>query len=69
MPERCSRLMMLLSRQITWIELKNPFQMETQVRASAPFKVPSIVIKKSPRTTRLTMPAMIAAIGSTFQSF
>ena len=68
MPERCSRLMMGRSRQMAWMELKAPFQMPTQVRAKAPFKLPSMVTKKSLRITMLTRAAMMAAMGSTFQS-
>ena len=61
--------MMSLSRHTTWTELKHPFQMATQLSASAPFSVPSIVTKKSLRTTSETRPAMMTAMGSTFQSF
>ena len=69
MPERCSRLTMLLSRQMTWMELKHPFQMPTQVRANAPISEPSILTKSRLRITMPTRPAISAAIGSTFQSF
>ena len=68
MPERCSRLMIGRSRHTAWIELKQPFQMPTQVRANAPFRLPSMVRKKSLRMTMLTSAAMMAAMGSTFQS-
>ena len=61
--------MISLSRHITWTELKHPFQIATQLRASAPLSVPSIVTKKSFLTTRETRPAMMTAIGRSFQSF
>ena len=68
MPERCSRLITSRSRQITWIELKHPFQMATHTMANAPISVPSMLRKNFLRTTMPTRPAISAAIGSTFQS-
>ena len=50
------------------MELKQPFQIATHVSANAPLRFPSIVRKKSLRITMLTSAAMIAAMGSTFQS-
>ena len=67
-PARCSRLMISRSRQTTWIELKKPFQMHTHTSANEPVSVPSWVTKRLLPTTKVTTPAMIAAIGSTFQS-
>ena len=69
MPERCSRLMIARSRQTDWMELKQPFQMATQVSAKELIRVPSMLTKKRLRITMPTRPAIIAAIGSTFQSF
>ena len=69
MPERCSRLTTSRSRQITWMELKQPFQIATQTRASVPIIVPSLLKKSMERITMATSPAMTAAIGSTFHSF
>ena len=69
MPARCSRLMTSRSRQITWMELKQPFQIPTQVSAKAAISVPSMEMKNIFLTTIATRPAITAAIGRTFQSF
>ena len=69
MPDRCSRLMIARSRQTAWMELKQPFQMATQVRAKAPIRLPSMLMKSRLRITMPTSAAMTAAMGSTFQSF
>ena len=69
MPARCSRLTTSRSRQITWMELKQPFQIATHTRASTPIMVPSRLRKSMLRTTIATRPAMIAAMGRTFHSF
>ena len=68
MPERCSRFTIGRSRQTDWIELKQPFHRATQVRAKAPIRLPSMLTKKRLRMTMPTRPAMIAAMGRTFQS-
>ena len=68
MPERCSLFSTSLSRHTTWIELKQPFQIQMQAKASVPISVPSEVKKKSAATTIDTRPAIRAAIGRTFQS-
>ena len=68
MPERCSRLITSRSRQMTCIELKQPFQMHTHTMAKAPITVPSMLMKNLRRTTMPTRPAISAAMGSTFQS-
>ena len=68
-PERCSLLIISLSRQMTFTELKHPFQMATQLSARAPLSVPSMVTKKSFLTTRDTRPAIMTDIGRSFQSF
>ena len=69
MPERCSRLITSRSRHMTWIELKQPFQMHTQTSAKEPISVPSMLMNMRLRITMPTRPAMSADIGSTFQSF
>ena len=69
MPERCSRLMTSRSRQMTWMELKQPFQMHTMTMAKPPISVPSMFRNRRLRMTMPTRPAISAAIGSTFQSF
>ena len=53
---------------MTWIELKQPFQMHTMTMAKPPNSVPSMVMKRRLRMTMPTRPAISAAIGSTFQS-
>ena len=68
MPERCSRLMIARSRQIAWMELKQPFHRATQVRAKALIRQPSILAKILFRITMETSPAITAAMGITFQS-
>ena len=68
MPERCSRLMTSRSRQMTWIELKHPFQMQTMTSAKQAVSVPSMLRHSILRITMPTRPAISAAIGSTFQS-
>ena len=68
MPDRCSRLMIGRSRQTDWIELKQPFQIDTQAMANAPNRLPSMLMKKFLRITMPSSAAMIAAMGSTFQS-
>ena len=69
MPERCSLLMMGLSLQTDWIELKNPFQMQMQVRAREHWNCPSMVTNMFSPTTNAISQAISAAIGRTFQSF
>ena len=68
MPERCSRLMTSRSRQMTWTELKQPFQMQTITSEKDPMSVPSMVWNMLALVTMPTRPATKAAIGSTFQS-
>ena len=68
MPDRCSRLMTSRSRQTTWMELKQPFQMHTHTRAKDPINVPSIFRNILLRMTNPTRPAIRADMGITFQS-
>ena len=55
-------------RHTAWIELKHPFQIATQASAKAPIRLPSMFTKNRFLITMATRPAMIAAMGSTFQS-
>ena len=57
------------SRHTDWIELKNPFQMQTHTNAKQPLNVPSCVWNRLPPTANVTSPAIRADIGSIFQSF
>ena len=58
-----------LSRQTTWMELKKPFQMQTQLSANEHWNCPSIVTNMFSPTTNAIIPAIRAAMGRTFQSF
>ena len=51
------------------MELKQPFQMPTQVSAKALISVPSMVMKNMFLVTMATRPAITAAMGMTFHSF
>ena len=57
-----------LSRHTDWIELKKPFQMQTQVRAREHWNCPSIVTNMFSPTTNAIRAAISADMGSTFQS-
>ena len=56
------------SRHTDWMELKQPFQMQTQVSAKQPISVPSWDTKRFEPTTKVTSAAMTALMGRTFQS-
>ena len=68
-PVRCSRLRMARSRQIDWIELNSPIQMQAQMTAKAPFFVSLKVTNISSPVTRLIKRIMISVLIRFFHCF
>ena len=66
---RCSRLMMARSRQMDWMELKMPTQMQAHTRAKAPFLVSCAATKVFSPVTEEMISVMMAALISTFHPF
>ena len=56
------------SRQMVLMELKQPFQMAVQVRASEPLTVPSMDVKKSALAMEATTVVRMTAMGRLIQS-
>ena len=67
MPERCLRLIMGRSRQLVGMELKQPLQMDAQIRANASFKLLFMARRQSLRLAIPASAATIAVMGSVSQ--